>query len=169
MTQPIRCSSNLKHGRFCAGMLEVFVYGTLKRGMVNHRAMQGVGLDQARFAVLRGVQLMEVPPGLRRSVSDSGSAYPYPALLRGHGLVVGETHRLGRTELVPDDALRVLDHLEREGYEYHRVKWWATRRGERVRVWVYVYASRGLAARTRARRFAGVIWTPLRGTVRRTE
>jgi hypothetical protein len=76
---------------------------------------------------------------------------------------------LGRTELAPDDALRVLDHLEREGYEYHRVKWWATRRGERVRVWVYVYASRGLAARTRARRFAGVIWTPLRGTVRRTE
>ncbi len=145
------------------------MYGTLKRGMVNHRAMLGVGLVQARFAVLRGVRLMEVPPGLRRSVSEAGSVYPYPALLRGHGLVVGETHRLGGTELAPDDALRVLDHLEREGHEYHRVKWWATRRGERVRVWVYMYASRGLAARSRARRFAGAIWLPSRGTVHRAD
>lgn len=154
-------------------MLEIFVYGTLKRGMVNHRAMQGVGMDQARFAVLRGVQLMEIPPGLRRSSgqlgSEAGNAYPYPALLRGRGTVVGETHRLGRTELAPDDALRVLDHLEREGYEYHRVKWWAIRRGERVRVWVYVYASKGLAARTGARTFGRVVWQPSRGTISRVQ
>ena len=143
-------------------MPEIFVYGTLKRGHVNHHAMQGVGVDQTRFAWLRGFKLMEIPPGVRRSVSESGSAYPYPALLRGHGLVVGETHRLGASELGPEDALAVLDHLEREGFEYHRVKWWATRRGERVRVWVYVYASRGLAARTSARAFHGVLWRPFR-------
>ena len=148
-------------------MLEIFVYGTLKRGMVNHRAMKGVGVDRARFAYLRGFRLLEVPPGLRRAVSESGSAYPYPAMLRGMGLVVGETHRLGASELHPQDALLVLDHLEREGYEYHRVKWWAVRRGERVRVWVYAYASKRLAVRTRARDFPGASWKPSRGQASR--
>ncbi len=148
-------------------MREIFVYGTLKRGMVNHQAMRGVGVDRAQCAYLRGFRLLEVPPGLRRSVSESGSAYPYPAMLRGTGLVVGETHRLGASELHPNDALLVLDHLEREGYEYHRLKWWAVRRGERVRVWVYAYASAKLAARTGARDFRGASWKPSRGRMAR--
>jgi gamma-glutamylcyclotransferase (GGCT)/AIG2-like uncharacterized protein YtfP len=148
--------------------LEIFVYGTLKRGMVNQHAMNGVGVDRARFAYLRGFQLLEVPPGLRRSVTESGSAYPYPAMLRGSGLVIGEIHRLRRSELHPEDALLVLDHLEREGHEYHRVKWWAVHRGQRVRVWVYAYASQRLALQSGARAFRGASWKPSGGRLARS-
>jgi gamma-glutamylcyclotransferase (GGCT)/AIG2-like uncharacterized protein YtfP len=146
--------------------LEIFVYGTLKRGMINHHAMKGVGVDRAQVAYLRGFRLLEVPPGVRQSESEAGSAYPYPAMLRGAGLVIGEVHRLGASELHPDDALLVLDHLEREGHEYHRVKWWAVRRGARVRVWVYAYASAQLALRSKARAFRGASWRPPRGPSR---
>jgi gamma-glutamylcyclotransferase (GGCT)/AIG2-like uncharacterized protein YtfP len=48
---------------------------------------------------------------------------------------------------------------ELEGYEYHRRAWWMTVRGQRLRAWVYVYASRKLAARRGAKPFNGPSWT----------
>ncbi len=116
----------------------VLVYGTLKRGFVNFPAMQGLGVTRVQKALLRGVRLYNLP--------NPGRPYPYPALLRGRGTILGELHTLS-TDLEPEDALRVLDHLEFEGYEYRRVRCWARLRGQPVRAWVYLYASSGLLFR----------------------
>ena len=148
----------------------IFVYGTLKRGLVNAPAMRGAGSDRIQAAYLRGFRLFELPskPRSKPCAGARGGVrpYPYPLLVkqsgphsRTGGLVLGELHRLGGSELHPDDALRVLDHLELEGYEYHRRAWWAVVRGVRVRAWVYVYASRRFAARRGARAFGGISWT----------
>ena len=144
----------------------IFVYGTLKRGLVNAPAMRGAGSDRIQVAYLRGFCLFELPTKPRHGARGGVRPYPYPLLVkqsgphpRTGGLVLGELHRLGGSELHPDDALRVLDHLELEGYEYHRRAWWATVRGVRVRAWVYVYASRRFAARRGARAFHGLSWT----------
>lgn len=138
----------------------MFVYGTLKRGMINHAAMQGAGVDRVRWGHVRGWRLVEVPTRMGRITVRP---YPYPGLLPGnatrYGVVLGEMHRLGASELEPEDALHVLDHLEREGHEYHRVKWWAFRGGQPHRVWVYVYASEHMAARAQTRAYQRVSWT----------
>jgi gamma-glutamylcyclotransferase (GGCT)/AIG2-like uncharacterized protein YtfP len=137
----------------------VFVYGTLKRGLINFPAMQGVGVAHVCKALLRGVTLYTLP--------NPGRPYPYPGLRRGPGTVLGELHTLhGRLE--PVDALRVLDHVEREGHEYIRVPCWAQVRGERVRAWVYLYRRAGQLHRLGAQRVRGVVWQPSnRGTKRR--
>jgi gamma-glutamylcyclotransferase (GGCT)/AIG2-like uncharacterized protein YtfP len=152
----------------------IFVYGTLKRGLVNAPAMRGVGSDQIRVAYLRGFRLLELPTKSRNASGARVSArpYPYPMLVQhttlrkpqgrkipGSKMVLGELHRLGGSDLHPEDALRVLDHLELEGHEYHRRAWWMVVRGQRVRAWVYVYASRQLAARRGAKTFHGPSWT----------
>ena len=145
----------------------IFVYGTLKRGLVNAPAMRGAGSDRIQVAYLRGFRLLELPTKPRHGARGGVRPYPYPLLVkqsgphdsRTGGTVLGELHRLGGSELHPDDALRVLDHLELEGYEYHRRAWWATVRGVRVRAWVYVYASRKFAACRGARAFRGISWT----------
>ena len=129
----------------------VFVYGTLKRGLVNFPAMQGVGIERIEKAVLRGVVLYQFP--------NSGRPYPYPALMRGQGAVLGELHTLSN-HLEPLDALRVLDHVELEGYEYQRVPCWVTVRGSRVRAWVYLYNSLSKLHRQKARRSSRVSWQP---------
>jgi gamma-glutamylcyclotransferase (GGCT)/AIG2-like uncharacterized protein YtfP len=116
----------------------VLVYGTLKRGFVNFPAMQGLGVTKVQKALLRGVRLY--------NLLDPGRPYPYPALLRGHGAILGELHTLPE-DVEPEDALRVLDHLELEGYEYRRVRCWVRLRGQMVRAWVYLYASSGLLHR----------------------
>ena len=140
----------------------LFVYGTLKRGLVNHPAMQGAGVDRVRWAHLRGWRLVEVPARVRHGGRQvQVRPYPYPGLLPARGgtqIVLGETHRLGASELEPEDAVMVLDHLEREGYEYHRVRWWAVRGGQRQRVWVYVYASERMAARVRSQPYRRASW-----------
>ena len=132
--------------------VRVFVYGTLKRGLRNYPAMQGAGVSEVQTAYLRGVALYRVPNFER--------PYPYPCLVSGRGTVLGELHTLGASELEPEDALMVLDHLELEGLEYRRVKTWAYCRGERIRAWVYVYHSKRLAHRVRARRVAKLSWQP---------
>jgi gamma-glutamylcyclotransferase (GGCT)/AIG2-like uncharacterized protein YtfP len=145
----------------------IFVYGTLKRGLVNAPAMRGAGSDCIQAAYLRGFRLFELPTKPRHGARGGVRPYPYPLLVKQSGpqdsrtsnLVLGELHRLGGSELHPDDALLVLDHLELEGYEYHRRAWWAVVRGVRVRAWVYVYASRKFAARRGARAFRGISWT----------
>jgi gamma-glutamylcyclotransferase (GGCT)/AIG2-like uncharacterized protein YtfP len=140
----------------------IFVYGTLKRGLVNAPAMRGAGSDRIQAAYLRGFRLFELPTKPRQGARGGVRPYPYPLLVQqsgSNGLVLGELHRLGGSELHPDDALLVLDHLELEGYEYHRRAWWAVVRGVRVRAWVYIYASRTLAARRGARAFRGISWT----------
>ena len=129
----------------------VFVYGTLKRGLVNFPAMQGVGITHIQKAVLRGVTLYHFP--------NSGRPYPYPALMRGRGAVLGELHTLAY-HLEPLDALRVLDHVELEGYEYQRVPCWVLMRGSRVRAWVYLYKSVSKLHRLKAQRSSRVTWQP---------
>ena len=83
--------------------VRVFVYGTLKKGLRNYPAMQGAGVSQVQTAVLKGFVLYNVPNFER--------PYPYPCLIPGRGTVMGELHTLGASELEPEDALRVLDHL----------------------------------------------------------
>ena len=75
-------------------------------------------------------------------------------------MVLGELHTLGASELEPEDALMVLDHLELEGLEYRRVKTWVHCRGQRVRAWVYVYHSKRLVHRVRATRVVKLSWQP---------
>ena len=129
----------------------VFVYGTLKRGLVNFPAMQGVGIERIEKAVLRGVTLYHFP--------NSGRPYPYPALMRGQDVVLGELHTLSH-HLEPLDALRVLDHVELEGYEYQRVPCWVQMRGRKLRAWVYLYNSVSKLHRSKARRSSRVSWQP---------
>jgi gamma-glutamylcyclotransferase (GGCT)/AIG2-like uncharacterized protein YtfP len=138
----------------CNAVLEpvrVFVYGTLKRGLKNYPAMQGAGVSEVQKSYLRGVALYHVPNFER--------PYPYPCLIPGCGMVLGELHTLGASELEPEDALLVLDHLELEGLEYRRVKTWVSCRGERIRAWVYVYHSKRLAHRVRAKPFGKLTWS----------
>jgi gamma-glutamylcyclotransferase (GGCT)/AIG2-like uncharacterized protein YtfP len=127
----------------------VFVYGTLKCGFVNEAAMRGVSsveVNRVRKALVRGVTLYHLP--------NPGRPYAYPALRRGAGMALGELHALES-----EDALMVLDHLELEGFEYHRRRCWAILRGERVRAWVYVYASSARLHAQGARRYARVWWS----------
>jgi gamma-glutamylcyclotransferase (GGCT)/AIG2-like uncharacterized protein YtfP len=131
--------------------VRVFVYGTLKRGLRNYPAMQGAGVSEVQTAYLRGVALYHVPNFER--------PYPYPCLIPGRGMVLGELHTLGASELEPQDALMVLDHLELEGLEYRRVKTWAHCRGQRIRAWVYVYHSKRLAHRVRAKQLQKLTWS----------
>ncbi len=138
---------------------EVFVYGTLKRGLVNFPAMQGVGISRVRKAVLHGVKLYTLP--------NPGRPYPYPGLRLGAGRVLGELHTLhGR--LSPDDALLVLDHVEMEGAEYARVQCWAQVRGRRVRAWVYLYRDVNKLHRFKGRRARHVSWFPSSRGLHRT-
>ena len=130
----------------------VFVYGTLKRGLINFPAMQGVGIERIEKAVLRGVTLYQFP--------NSGRPYPYPALMRGRGAVLGELHTLGGSTLEPLDALRVLDHVELEGFEYQRVPCWVIVRGRQLRAWVYLYTSKNKLHRLKAQRSSHVSWQP---------
>ena len=129
----------------------VFVYGTLKRGLVNFSAMQGVGIERIDKAVLRGVALYKLP--------NPGRPYPYPALMRGNSTVLGELHTLSNTAQ-PLDALRVLDHVELEGFEYRRVPCWVIVRGRQLRAWVYLYNSPNKLHRQKAQRSSRVSWQP---------
>jgi gamma-glutamylcyclotransferase (GGCT)/AIG2-like uncharacterized protein YtfP len=146
MTHPVT-----SHLETAASLVAVFVYGTLKRGFHNESAMRGIGVSQVHKALMRGVTLYNLP--------NPGRPYPYPALRRGRGATLGELHTLCATRH-PNDALMVLDHLEREGFEYVRVRGWVTVRGERVRAWVYLYASRAQLHRQKARRDPRVWWRP---------
>ena len=129
----------------------VFVYGTLKRDLVNFSAMQGVGIERIEKAVLRGVALYNLP--------NPGRPYPYPALMRGNSTVLGELHTLSNTAQ-PLDALRVLDHVELEGFEYRRVPCWVIVRGRQLRAWVYLYNSPNKLHRQKAQRSSRVSWQP---------
>jgi gamma-glutamylcyclotransferase (GGCT)/AIG2-like uncharacterized protein YtfP len=135
-----------------ASAVQVFVYGTLKRGLRNYPAMQGAGVSRVQNAFLKGFVLYHVPNFER--------PYPYPCLVAGRGTVMGELHTLGASELEPEDALRVLDHLELEGLEYRRVQTWVRCRGRLERAWVYVYLSKRLVHRVRANRVRKLAWVP---------
>jgi gamma-glutamylcyclotransferase (GGCT)/AIG2-like uncharacterized protein YtfP len=132
-------------------MTLVFVYGTLKRGQKNRRLVEGLQVQTTRSAVLRGVTLFDI--------RAPAHPYPYPALLRGRGSVLGEVVELSN-HVHPNDALMALDHLEREGFEYHRVPCWVWARGQRLRAWVYVYASSQRAFQARGVRLRSISWKP---------
>lgn len=131
---------------------KVFVYGTLKRRQINHVLLEGVGVCQIRFAQMHGVALFDITHPMR--------PYPYPALLRGYGRLLGEL-----VELKSADALLVLDHLETEGYEYHRIPCWVRCQGQLERAWVYIYASRQHLQRMGGKRHRAISWSPRRQQV----
>jgi gamma-glutamylcyclotransferase (GGCT)/AIG2-like uncharacterized protein YtfP len=130
--------------------MQVFVYGTLKRRQINHVLLEGVGVARIRPARLLGVMLYDIAYPMR--------PYAYPALLRGAGQVLGELVELRDLE----DGLLVLDHLECEGFEYHRVPCWVRVSGQLERAWVYLYASKNLLYRMKGKRRVVVSWTPQR-------
>ena len=70
-------------------MNQIFVYGTLKRHQINHVLLEGVGIKRIRYGLLRGVELFDIADPLR--------PYPYPALLRGQGQLLGE--QIGRAHV----------------------------------------------------------------------
>ncbi len=121
----------------------VFVYGTLKRGHVNHTAISALGLKNVRGAHLQGFLLFEVR--LKR-------LYPYPALRPGLGKILGEI-----CQLENQNGLSQLDHLELVGHEYLRIRWWAHRGHIRQQVWVYVYMRQAMARR-KPRKIHGTKW-----------
>ncbi len=129
----------------------VFVYGTLKRKQINHVLLQGIGITRIRFAVLYGVQLFDITHPMR--------PYPYPAMLRGQGKLLGELVELELGQH-PDDGLLVLDHLELEGLEYTRKRCWVRVQGQFQRAWVYLYASRKYLQRMGGKRRSEVTWLP---------
>ena len=73
--------------------VRVFVYGTLKRGLRNYPVMQGAGVSQVQSAFLKGFALY--------NVASIERPYPYPCLVSGRGMVMGELHTLGASELEP--------------------------------------------------------------------
>lgn len=128
-------------------MHPVFVYGTLKRKQVNHVLLEGVGVVRIRPARLLGAELYDIADPMR--------PYPYPAVLRGSGQILGELVDLKDLE----DGLLVLDHLECEGFEYQRKLCWVQVRGQLERAWVYIYASQTLLWRNKGKRYHGLTWT----------
>ena len=132
----------------------VFVYGTLKRKQINHVLLEGVGIGRIRPARLCGVQLFDI--------TDPVRPYPYPALLRGQGQVLGELVEL-HIGKHPEDGLLVLDHLELEGFEYKRVKCWVRVAGQLERAWVYLYFSKQHVWRSKGQRQTSIFWQPKRG------
>jgi gamma-glutamylcyclotransferase (GGCT)/AIG2-like uncharacterized protein YtfP len=130
--------------------MQVFVYGTLKRRQINHVLLEGVGVARIRPARLCGVVLYDIAHPTR--------SYAYPALLRGAGQVLGELVELSDVE----DGLLVLDHLECEGYEYHRVPCWVRVSGQLEQAWVYLYASKKMLWRMNGKRLQTVSWSPRR-------
>jgi gamma-glutamylcyclotransferase (GGCT)/AIG2-like uncharacterized protein YtfP len=130
--------------------MQVFVYGTLKRRQINHVLLEGVGVTSIRPARLCGVKLYDIAHPTR--------PYAYPALVRGTGQVVGELVQLRDLE----DGLLVLDHLECEGHEYHRVPCWVRVSGHLERAWVYLYASKNMLWRMKGKHRQAVAWSPQR-------
>jgi gamma-glutamylcyclotransferase (GGCT)/AIG2-like uncharacterized protein YtfP len=134
-------------------MSQVFVYGTLKRKQINHVLLEGVGIERIRIARLRGVQLFDI--------TDPVRPYPYPALLRGQGQLLGELVTL-KAGQHPEDALLVLDHLELEGFEYKRVQCWVHVQGQLERAWVFMYASKKQLWRNQGKKCQTMQWLPRR-------
>ncbi len=132
-------------------MSQVFVYGTLKRKQINHVLLEGVGIKRIRNARLCGVQLFDI--------TDPVRPYPYPALLRGQGQLLGELIELTHGQH-PEDALLVLDHLELEGFEYKRVKCWVRVQGQLERAWVFMYASKKQLWRNQGKKRHSIRWLP---------
>jgi gamma-glutamylcyclotransferase (GGCT)/AIG2-like uncharacterized protein YtfP len=126
----------------------VFVYGTLKRKQINHILLTGVGVASICPARLFGVELFDI--------NDPMRPYAYPAIVPGNGQILGELVHLTH----PQDGLLVLDHLECEGFEYHRVRCWVRVAGQLERAWVYVYASRQFLHRKLGKRRFDLVWTP---------
>ncbi|SHH35381.1 Uncharacterized conserved protein YtfP, gamma-glutamylcyclotransferase (GGCT)/AIG2-like family [Thermosyntropha lipolytica DSM 11003] len=110
---------------------QVFVYGTLMQGEINHHIISDYAL-RITPAYIKGI-LYDLP-------------YGYPALVSGNGLVFGELIELSDVR----EAMSVLDDLE--GYSgpgkdnlYEReIVTVQTIKGEHCLAWTYRWASRAL-------------------------
>jgi gamma-glutamylaminecyclotransferase len=98
----------------------VFVYGSLKRGFVNHRVLArarflGAGVTAPCFAMV-----------------DLG---PYPGVVPGNFVVTGEVYSVAPTTLAS------LDRLEANGRVYQRRIVPITLSRGPVEAWIYVFLS----------------------------
>jgi len=129
----------------------VFVYGTLKQGERNFVVSQQAGWQRSAPAYIEGYRLFHLPEGALR-------AYGYPAVVPGEGRVWGEVQWFADLT----QALRVLDELEDEGYEYLRVPAVAhVQEGGPCRVWLYVYSGLESIQRAQGRWLPEGIWCEL--------
>jgi len=99
-------------------MQNVFVYGSLKRGFVNHHLIArakflGVGTTRPGFAMLN----------LGR----------YPGVVRGRAAIGGELF------LVPQPLMSGLDRLEANGRVYRRELVPITTASGTIQAWIYIY------------------------------
>ena len=98
--------------------LKLFVYGTLKKGFLNHKYMKG-----SKF----------LGEGTIKQYEYSIENY-LPAIVPGDGLIAGEIYQLEHK-----DTLICLDELEGYGYLYRReLVGVTTKAGERMLAFVYV-------------------------------
>lgn len=97
----------------------VFVYGSLLRGMGNHRYLEGSNLWDK--ATLKGFKMYQVSS--------------FPAIVTGEGSIQGEIY------LVDDDTLARLDQLEGHPQMYERRLATAVldTNGKLMPVWVYIW------------------------------
>lgn len=86
----------------------VFVYGTMKTGMRNHRRI----MDHSTTRFLGGARTMTTTHDLQTFVTGDG--YIAPALIEGNSRVYGEVYE------IDDECLSILDMCEGNGYVYRR-------------------------------------------------
>lgn len=96
-------------------MHRVFVYGSLKRGFINHCYLEG--------SRLLGVSISDEP------LFNMVSLGTFPAVIKGSSYIKGELY------LVDDETLEKLDLLEGNGHLYNRVE--IKVNGENA--WLYIY------------------------------
>lgn len=113
----------------------VFVYGTLQQGERNFQVSKAAGWLRSTQAYIEGFRLFHIPQSDVRP-------YAYPGVVRGEGRVWGEVQWFADLAY----ALELLDELEDEGREYHRIPTTAylgQQAQQACTVWVYTYPSLG--------------------------
>ncbi len=104
-------------------MPKIFVYGTLKKGQINHHWLCGYR-GNSRIAPVPAIA-----PGI---VLHAGPHYPLA--IRGRGKAIGEVYT------ITESILRKLDGLENHPDDYHReITPVMTVQGHRILVWIYLH------------------------------
>ncbi|BAP55003.1 hypothetical protein THII_0706 [Thioploca ingrica] len=104
-------------------MPKIFVYGTLKKGQINHHLLCGPR-GSSRIAPLPATA-----PGI---VLHAGPHYPLA--IRGQGQAIGEVYT------ITESVLKKLDVLENHPNDYHReITPVIMAQGHRLLVWIYLH------------------------------
>lgn len=101
-------------------MLNVFVYGTLRKGQIRHEVLKGslfIG-----YGLLKGY--------------DMYSLGNFPAIVKGNGIVYGEVYSIN------EETLKILDYIEGVDYELYKreLQTIELESGEVIEAFVYVFS-----------------------------